>query len=96
MSITVAARSKAAARLLNGFESRCGNGCLSVASVVCWQVEVSATSCSLVQTSSTDRGASLCAVARVGPQRQKKTESFTHLPRVTHQTPYVTHHAGCW
>jgi hypothetical protein len=36
-----------------------GHGCLSV---VCCQVEISATSWSLVQRSSTDRGASLCVI----------------------------------
>ena len=39
-----------------------GNGYLSVVSVVCCQVEVSATSRSLVQRSPTDSGASLCVI----------------------------------
>jgi hypothetical protein len=39
-----------------------GHGCLSVVSVVCCQVEVSATSWSLVQRSPTDCGASLCVI----------------------------------
>ena len=34
-----------------GFESNRGHGCLSVVIVVCCQVEVSATNCSLVQRS---------------------------------------------
>jgi len=42
-----------------GFESHRQHGCLSVVSVVCCQVEVSATSWSLVQRSPTDCGASL-------------------------------------
>ena len=42
-----------------GFESHRGHGCLSVGINVCCQVEVSATSCSLVQRSPTDCGASL-------------------------------------
>ena len=42
-----------------GFESRRGHGRLSVVSVVCCQVEVSATSWPLVQGSPTDCGASL-------------------------------------
>jgi hypothetical protein len=62
--IPVAARSKAwsvAARLLGfGFESRRGHGCLSVVSVVCWQVEVSASGWSLVKRSPTDCGVSEC------------------------------------
>jgi len=45
-----------------GFESHRGHGCLSVVSVVCCQVEVSATSWSPVQRSPTDCGASLCVI----------------------------------
>ena len=43
-----------------GFESRRGHERLSVVSVVCCQVEVSATSWPLVEGSPTDCGASLC------------------------------------
>ena len=46
----------------SGFESHRGHGYLSVVSVMCCQVEVSATSWSLVQRSPTDRGASLCVI----------------------------------
>jgi hypothetical protein len=42
------------------FESRRGHGCLSIVSVVCFQVEVSATSWSLVQSSPTECGVSEC------------------------------------
>ena len=45
-----------------GFESHLGRGCLSVVSVVCYQVEVSATSRTLVQKSPTDCGVSLCVI----------------------------------
>ena len=45
-----------------GFESHPGHGYLSVVSVVCCQVEVSATSWSLVQRSPTDCAASLCVI----------------------------------
>ena len=45
-----------------GFESHRGHGYLSVVSVVCCQLEVSATSWSLVQRSPTDCGASLCVI----------------------------------
>ena len=45
-----------------GFESHRGHGCLSVVSVVCCQVEVSATSWSLVQRSPTECGALLCVI----------------------------------
>ena len=41
-----------------------GYGCLSVVSVVCCQVKVSATDWSLVQRSPTDCGASLCAIKK--------------------------------
>jgi hypothetical protein len=44
------------------FESHRGHGCLSVVSVVCCQIEVSATSWSLVQRGPTDCGVSLCVV----------------------------------
>jgi hypothetical protein len=43
-----------------GFESLRGHGCLSVVSVLCCQVEVSATGWSLVQRSPTDCGVSEC------------------------------------
>jgi hypothetical protein len=41
-----------------GFEQRQGHGCLSLVSVVCCQVEVSATSWSLIQRSPTECGVS--------------------------------------
>jgi hypothetical protein len=41
-----------------GFESHGGHGCLSLVSVECCQVEVSATSWSLVQRSPTECGVS--------------------------------------
>ena len=53
------------ARLLDrGFESHRRHGCLSVVSVVCCQVEVSATSSSLVQWSPTDCDASLYVIKK--------------------------------
>ena len=45
-----------------GFESHRGHGYLSVVSVVCCQVEVSATNWSLVQRCPTDCDASLCVI----------------------------------
>jgi hypothetical protein len=45
-----------------GFESHRGHGYLSVVSVVCCQVEVSAKRWSLVQRSPTDCAASLCVI----------------------------------
>jgi hypothetical protein len=45
-----------------GLESHRRHGCLSVVSVVCCQVEVSASNLSLVQRSPTDCGASLCVI----------------------------------
>jgi hypothetical protein len=54
-------REPAAARLWGcGFEFRWGYGCLSLVSVVCRQVEVSATGRSLVQRSPTECGVSEC------------------------------------
>ena len=47
-----------------GFESHRGHWCLYVVSVVCCQVEVSATSWSLVKRSPTDCGASLCVIQK--------------------------------
>ena len=47
-----------------GFETHRRHGCFSVVSVVCCQVEVSATSWSLVQRSPTDCGASLCVIKK--------------------------------
>ena len=47
-----------------GLESHPGHGCLSVVSLVCCQVEVSATDWSLVQRSPTDCGASLCVIKK--------------------------------
>jgi hypothetical protein len=48
----------------HGFESHRGYGCSSVVCVACCQVEVSATSWSLVQRSPTDCGASLCVITK--------------------------------
>jgi hypothetical protein len=54
-------RGSAAARLLGLlFESRQGHGCPFLASVVCCQVEVSASGQSLVQRSPTECGVSEC------------------------------------
>jgi hypothetical protein len=65
-------RGSTAARCCDrGFESHRGHGCLSG---VCCQVEVSATSCSLVQRSPTDCGASLCVI-------KKPRERGGHSPR---------------
>jgi hypothetical protein len=58
----------------HGFESRRGNGCLSLVSVVCCETEVSAKSLSLVQRSPTDCGASLRVI-------QKPQERGTLDPR---------------
>jgi hypothetical protein len=45
-----------------GFESCRRHGCLSLDSVVCCQVEASATTCSLVQGSPTDSRAPFCVI----------------------------------
>jgi hypothetical protein len=54
-----------------GFESRLGHGCMSVVSVVCCQVEVSATSWSLVQRSPTECGVSKKSVI-VKPRKMRR------------------------
>ena len=65
--VPVAARSKAwvygrSPAEIVGSNPTGGHGCLSVANVLCCQVEVSATSWSLVQRSPTNCGASLCVI----------------------------------
>ena len=67
MPVPVAARSKAkvcgrSPAEIVGSNPTGGHGCLSVVSVVCCQVEVSATSSSYVQRSRTDCNASLCVI----------------------------------
>ena len=67
MPVPVAARSKAwvcghSPAEIVGSNSAGAHGCPSVVSVVCCQVEVSASGCSLVQRSPTDCGASLCVM----------------------------------
>ena len=47
-----------------GFESRRWNGCLSLVTVVCYYVEVSATGWSLVQRCPTDYSESFCVIYR--------------------------------
>jgi hypothetical protein len=54
----------------NNNKSRLGHGCLSVVSVVCCQVEVSATSCPLVQRSPTE-----CGVSKVCDREASKNEA---------------------
>jgi hypothetical protein len=61
-----------------GFESRLGHGCLSLVSVVCCQVEVSATSWSLVQRSPTDCGVSkVCVIMK--PRRNEEAQAHIGL-----------------
>jgi hypothetical protein len=62
-----------------GFESRRRHGCFSFVSVVCIQAEVSATGCSLVQSSPTECGVSGCdrealTVRKPGPPRGRRAE----------------------
>ena len=52
------------------FECRLRNRCLSVMSVVCCQIEVSATSWSLVQRSRADCSASLCVTYETSPMKR--------------------------
>jgi hypothetical protein len=55
-----------------GLESRLGHGCLSLVSVVCCQVEVSATSWSLVQRSLNECGVSKKCVI-VKPRKMRRS-----------------------
>jgi hypothetical protein len=56
-----------------GFESRQGHGCLSLVSVVCCQVEVSAMGWSLVQRSPTECGVSQkCVIAKPRKMRRPR------------------------
>jgi hypothetical protein len=57
-------RGSAADRLLWMVRIPPGHGCLSVVSVVCCQVEVSATGWFLVQRKPTDGGVSLCVIQK--------------------------------
>jgi hypothetical protein len=57
---------RALACWVRGFESRRGHGCLTLVSVVCCQVEVSASDRPLVQRSPTDCGVSECDVSECG------------------------------
>jgi hypothetical protein len=56
-----------------GLESRLGHGCLSLVSVVCCQVVVSATGWSLVQRSPTE-----CGVSKVWSWSLDKKEALAH------------------
>jgi hypothetical protein len=59
-------------------KSHWGHGCLSVVSVVCCQVEVSATSWSLVQRSPTDCGVShMCVTMK--PRRNEEAQAHIGL-----------------
>jgi hypothetical protein len=57
-----------------GFESRRGHGCLSLVSVVCCQVEVSATSWSLVQRSPTKCGVSKSVIVKPRTMRRPRPQ----------------------
>jgi len=56
-----------------GFESRWQNGCQSLASAVCCQVEVSATDRSLIQSSSTEFGVYECDMKTSKMKRPRST-----------------------
>jgi len=60
-----------------GFESRAGHGCLSLVSVVCCQVEVSATSLSLVQSSPAESDVCECDLEISRMRRSKPTRGLS-------------------
>ena len=81
-----------------------GHGCLSVVSVVYCQVEVSATSWSLVQRSPTQCGMSECAirnlmneeaVARFGPKHQKK-KMYKYIGYLVLDWSHLDWNSVCW
>jgi hypothetical protein len=57
-----------------GFVSRLGHGCLSVVSVVCCQLEVSATSWSLIQRSPTECGVSKSVIVKPWKMRRPRPQ----------------------
>ena len=88
----MAARTNAWVDMNNGFESRREHGRLSLVNVVCYQVEASASGCSLVQRKPTECGVSDCdrdvSVLR-GPsllgqeeQKLKKNRFFENIIRL--------------
>ena len=67
-----------------GFESRRGHGCLSVVSVVCCRVEVSASGWSLVQRSPTECGFSECDHKSSIMKRPWPTRDFCAMKKILH------------
>jgi len=59
-----------------GFEFRRGRGCLSVVSVVCCQVEVSAMGRSLLESSPTDRDVPECDLGTSLTRRPRSTRAL--------------------
>jgi len=97
-------RWSAPARLLGlWFRIPPGHGCLSVVSVVCCQVEVAATSWSLVQRSPIECDASLCVICRpqdggghgpqwaAAPQENKTYLHFLCWPRTRQRNSVQLH-----
>jgi hypothetical protein len=76
-----------------GFESRLGHGCLSLVSVLCCQVEVSATSWSLVQRSPTECGVSECVIVKPRTVRWPRPPSgcraIKKMPRSSKWSPFL-------
>jgi hypothetical protein len=68
-------------------KSHLGHGCLSLVSVVCCQVEVSATSWSLVQRSPTECGVSKCVIMR--PRRNEEAQALIRLSSHREKTKSV-------
>ena len=89
-----------------GFESHRGHGCPSVMSAVCFQVEVSAKSWSLVQRSPTDCDTSSCVITKpqewgdhglcwaTAPQGKKRKKTITYTPK-QHEVQDVSHAITC-
>jgi len=81
-----------------GFEFRRGHGCISVMNIVCCQVEVSATSWSLIQRSPTECGVSECDLETSTNEEPRPSrglwshEERTHcsLPKTDNWMPHKT------
>jgi hypothetical protein len=67
-----------------GFESRRGHECLSLVSVVCCQVEVSATGWSLVQRSPNECGVSECDREALTMRRPWPTKGCCGMRKIIH------------
>jgi hypothetical protein len=69
-----------------------GHGCLSVVCVVCFRVEVSATSRSLVQRSPTDCGASSCGQETLWYEEARENNNMFYSNKLVFYKQHVVCH----